>query len=467
MKQFSRSIFLSGILIFTSFFHLMSYSGSRNLPYWQDIQTVAINREAPRTAFMTYPDIPSALSLTYENSPFYSLLNGTWKFYFTDSYTTLPDRITDPATDSSGWYDIIVPGNWEVQGFGTAIYTNHGYEFKARNPEPPLLPADNPVGIYRRDIEIPAHWDGRDIFLHIAGAKSGVYVYLNGEEVGYSEDSKNPADFLINPWLKEGKNTLVLKIFRWSTGSYLESQDFWRLSGIERDVFLYSQPKLRVHDFRIISTLDDTYTNGVFNLAIDLKNNTGETHPLTVGYQLFDKNNAVVTSGETDIWVSPHNLATHTFFAGIPEVAAWSSEHPDLYRVVITVKEEGVLTEAIPYRVGFRRFEIKDLDRLAENGKPYNVLLVNGKPIKFKGVNIHEHNPLTGHYVTEDIMRKDFELMKQNNFNAVRLSHYPQDRRFYELCDQFGLYVYDEANIESHGMYYNLRKGGTLGNNRE
>ena len=212
------------------------------IPYWQDIQTVSVNREEPRTAFMTYDSRQSALSGEYENSKYYKLLNGTWKFYYSDSHRSLPGDAVQAVADMNGWSDIQVPGNWEAQGYGTPIYTNHGYEFKALNPQPPQLPEDIPVGIYRREITVPEDWMSRDIYLHIAGAKSGVYVYLNGNEVGYNEDSKNPAEFLINKYLRNGKNTLVLKIFRWSTGSYLECQDFWRLSGIERDVFLYSQP---------------------------------------------------------------------------------------------------------------------------------------------------------------------------------------------------------------------------------
>ncbi len=251
-------------------------------PYWQDIQVVAVNKELPRSAFMSYADKTTALTTRYEKSPYYALLNGTWKFYFVDSYKQLPDNITDPATSTANWHDIQVPGNWEMQGFGTAIYTNHGYEFKARNPQPPLLPETTPVGVYRRDIEIPAGWDGRDIYLHIAGAKSGLYVYLNGKEVGYSEDSKNPAEFLINDYLQAGTNTLTLKIYRWSTGSYLECQDFWRMSGIERDVYLWSQPKTAIQDFRVLSTLDDTYTDGVFELAVDLKNHQKETKQVNV-----------------------------------------------------------------------------------------------------------------------------------------------------------------------------------------
>ena len=449
----------------------MAYAGGSSpqpaKPYWQDIQVVAVNKEKPRSSFMSYADRETALTSRFEKSPYYSLLNGTWKFFFVDSYKDLPQNITDPSVNTSSWDDITVPGNWEVQGHGVAIYTNHGYEFKPRNPQPPLLPEANPVGVYRRDIEIPASWDNRDIYLHIGGAKSGLYVYLNGKEVGYSEDSKNPAEFLINKYLQPGKNVLTLKIFRWSTSSYLECQDFWRMSGIERDVFLWSQPKASIQDFRVVSTLDDTYTNGIFKLAVDLKNHTQETKNLNVGYELLDAKGNLVTSESNDIWVSPAAPQTASFEYDLKNVAPWSAEHPNLYKLLMTIKEEGKVIEVVPFNVGFRRFEMKQIDQVAEDVKPYTVLLFNGQPVKFKGVNIHEHNPETGHYLTEELMRKDFELMKQNNINAVRLCHYPQDRKFYELCDEYGLYVYDEANIESHGMYYSLKKGGTLGNNPE
>ena len=442
-------------------------NSSNAKPYWQDVQVVAVNKEQPRSSFMSYGDRASALTSRFEKSSFYSLLNGTWKFYFVDAYKDLPANITDPSVNTSSWHDIQVPGNWEVQGFGTAIYTNHGYEFKARNPQPPLLPETNPVGVYRRDIDIPSEWDGRDIYLHLSGAKSGVYVYVNGKEVGYSEDSKNPAEFLINDYVQPGKNVLTIKIFRWSTGSYLECQDFWRMSGIERDVYLWSQPKIGINDFRVISTLDDTYTDGIFQLAIDLKNHTTKAKNLNVSYELLDSNGKTVATDKQEIWVSPSNKQTASFKNNLKNVAKWSAEEPNLYKLLMTIQEDGKTTEVVPFNVGFRRIEIKPIDQIAGNGKPYNVLLFNGQPIKFKGVNIHEHNPATGHYVTEELMRKDFELMKQHNLNAVRLCHYPQDRKFYELCDEYGLYVYDEANIESHGMYYNLSKGGSLGNNPE
>ena len=436
------------------------------LPYWKDIQTVAVNKEYPRTAFMTYDNRNQALTGEYENSPYYKLLNGTWNFYYADAYKDLPANIEQPDANIA-WKEIKVPGNWEVQGYGVAIYTNHGYEFKPRNPQPPQLPEANPVGVYQRDIEIPADWDGRDIFLRLEGAKSGVYVYVNGQEVGYSEDSKNPAEFLINNYLKPGKNSLVIKIFRWSTGSYLECQDFWRMSGIERDVFLFSQPKTHIKDFNVMSTLDDTYKNGIFKLDVDVTNHTAGNKEVTVAYELLDAAKKVVAEGNTPCPVTADGQKSISFEATLSNVKTWTSEHPNLYRLLISLKDGEKTSEIIPYTVGFRRFEIKPTDQIAENGKPYICLFINGQPIKLKGVNIHEHNPETGHYVPEELMRKDFTLMKQNNINSVRLCHYPQDRKFYELCDEYGIYVYDEANIESHGMYYNLSRGGTLGNNPE
>ena len=422
------------------------------LPYWKDIQTVAVNKEYPRTAFMTYDNRDQALTGEYENSPYYKLLNGTWNFYYADTYKDLPANIEQPDANIA-WKEIKVPGNWEVQGYGVAIYTNHGYEFKPRNPQPPQLPEANPVGVYQRDIEIPADWDGRDIFLRLEGAKSGVYVYVNGQEVGYSEDSKNPAEFLINNYLKPGKNSLVIKIFRWSTGSYLECQDFWRMSGIERDVFLFSQPKTHIKDFNVMSTLDDTYKNGIFKLDVDVTNHTAGNKEVTVAYELLDAAKKVVAEGNTPCPVTADGQKSISFEATLSNVKTWTSEHPNLYRLLISLKDGEKTSEIIPYTVGFRRFEIKPTDQIAENGKPYICLFINGQPIKLKGVNIHEHNPETGHYVPEELMRKDFTLMKQNNINSVRLCHYPQDRKFYELCDEYGIYVYDEANIESHGMY--------------
>lgn len=431
------------------------------VPYWQDVSTVAVNKEYPRTTFTSFEDKKNALNNKFGESPYYQLLNGTWKFYFVDGYKQLPENITDPTISTEKWSDITVPGNWEVQGFGTAIYTNHGYEFKPRNPQPPTLPEENPVGVYRRDFTISKDWTSREIFLNIEGAKSGVYVYVNGKEVGYSEDSKNTAEFRITDYVREGNNTLALKIFRWSTGSYLEAQDFWRISGIERDVYIWSQPKTHLRDFYVTSSLDDDYTNGVFGLRAYIRNFDKTNDKATVNYTLYDSKNQQVASETKNIALNKEETEV-TFSRIIDNPLKWTAETPNQYTLLISIEKNGKITEVIPHKVGFRRLEIKEI---TQNGRTDNLFLVNGQPIILKGVNIHETNPKTGHYVTEDIMIRDFELMKLHNINTVRLSHYPQSRRFYELAGEYGLYVYDEANIESHGMYYNLRKGGTLGNN--
>ena len=438
-----------------------------DLPYWKDVNITSVNKIPARSAFMTYPDKVSALKGIYAASPYYKLLNGIWNFYYVDSYKDLPVNIEKPNA-SINWKTIKVPGNWEVQGYGVAIYVNHPYDFQPRNPQPPQLPEANPVGVYQREFEVPANWDGRNIYLHLEGAKSGVYVYINGKEVGYDEDSKNPAEYLINDYLKGGKNYLVIKCYRYSTGSYLECQDFWRISGIERDVYLFSQPKIAIQDFKVVSTLDDSYKNGIFDLIVDANNQYTDVKHVSISYVLLDAQGKSVASGEQQVnAVSGDNKKVASFHAELSSVKTWTSEHPNLYKLLLSVKEEGKVTEVIPFNVGFRKFEIKTIDQKAENGKPYVCFFINGQPLKLKGVNIHEHNPETGHYVTEELMCKDFTLMKRHNINTVRLCHYPQNHRFYELCDEYGLYVYDEANIESHGMGYNLNKGRTLGNNPE
>ncbi|MDR0422456.1 MAG: DUF4981 domain-containing protein [Proteiniphilum sp.] len=458
-----KSIAAAAVLALLPFGKSTAQQG--NLPYWQDLDVLEVNKEYPRTSFMSFGSKGDAVSKKFEESAFYQSLNGTWKFYYVDGYKQLPEGVTDPETSTDGWPDISVPGNWEVQGFGVPFYVNHGYDFKPRNPAPPTLPEANPVGVYRREIDIPADWSNRSIFLHIAGAKSGVYVYINGKEVGYSEDSKNPAEFLINDYVRPGKNSLALKIFRWSTGSYLECQDFWRISGIERDVYLWSQPKTSVRDFSVVSTLDDGYRDGLFRLKTMIRNRDTKSSKAEVSYELTDSDNNVVASGKQPVNLNPGEEKDLVFAETVDNVLTWTSEAPNLYRLVISVAQKGKVTEVIPFSAGFRRIEIKPVE--SEGGRVDNLLLVNGQPIILKGVNIHEVNQKTGHYVTEETMKRDFELMKQFNINSVRLSHYPQSRRFYELCSEYGLYVYDEANIESHGMYYDLRKGGTLGNSPE
>ena len=404
------------------------------LPYWQDIQTVSVNRESPRTAFMTYDSRQSALSGKYENSNFYKLLNGTWKFYYSDSHRNLPVDAVQEVADMKGWNDIQVPGNWEVQGYGVPIYTNHGYEFKALNPQPPQLPEDIPVGIYRREITVPQDWMSRDIYLHIAGAKSGVYVYLNGQEVGYNEDSKNPAEFLINKYIKNGKNTLVLKIFRWSTGSYLECQDFWRFSGIFRDAFLWSAPKTQIRDFFFRTDLDQDYKNATVSLDIEV---TGKKSNDEILVKLTDLEGKEIATQSARAKMGVNNLQFE-----VVNPLKWTAETPNLYNLTILLKQKGKTTDIRNVKVGFRKIE------LAKDGQ----MLINGKSTLFKGVDRHDHSPENGRTVSKEEMEKDVQLMKSLNVNAVRTSHYPNNPYFYDLCDRYGIYVLSEANVECHGL---------------
>ena len=415
-------------------------NANESLPYHRDLNVFSVGKLPARTTFMTYGDREDAATFDYGRSQYYELLNGEWDFRYVEGDVEKTGKIT-------------VPGNWEVQGYGTAIYVNQPYEFLGGHPTPPALPDVIPYGVYSRTFRVPESWKGRNVYLHLAGAKSGVYVYVNGNEVGYNEDSKDPAEFLLDNYLREGDNELVLKIYRWSTSSYLECQDFWRISGIERDVFLWSQPKLKIEDFSVVSTLDEDCTEGIFGLKTLIQNDSDADATFGLRYELINAAGEVVSSGSSNGSAKAGSKTELCFDDRLADVLKWTAETPNLYRLFITLSRDGNVTEVVPFNVGFRRFELRG-----------NVFLVNGQPVKFKGVNVHEHNEHTGHYVPRELCRKDLELMKAHNINAVRLCHYPQDRQFYELCDEIGLYVYDEANIESHGCGYNLNKGRTLGN---
>ena len=424
-------------------------------PYHLDLTVTELHREAPRTEFVEFATRDAALTRRFEASDAYLSLDGIWKFRYAEDVRDLPPDVTAATIDDTSWDDIRVPGNWELQGYGTPIYVNSHYEFATVDPQPPLLPETIPAGVYRRTFTIPEEWRGRSVCLTIGGAKSGVYVYVNGKEVGYNEDSKNPAQFRLDDFLQPGENTLALKITRWSTGSYLECQDFWRISGIERSVYLSAETPGSLRDFDVVSTLDETYGTGLFSLRMLLDGN----EPVEAGYELLDAGGRVVSSA------SRQAAGEAVFDAEIPSVAAWSAETPALYTLLMHVKT-AARTVYVPFQVGFRRFEFSESGERDASGRPYKVLLVNGQPVKFKGVNLHEHDPYTGHVVGEELLLKDMLLMKAHNINAIRTCHYPQQRRFYELCDSLGFYVYSEANIESHGMGYKLAKGRTLGNDR-
>ena len=424
-------------------------------PYHRDLAVLEVNREAPRTEFVEFASRDEALMRSFERSDAYRSLDGVWKFRYADDVRALPADATAADADTSAWNDIRVPGNWELQGHGTPIYVNTRYEYATIDPAPPHLPEAIPAGVYRRTFTVPEAWAGRRIYLTIGGAKSGVYVYVNGREAGYNEDSKNPAQYRIDPLLRPGENTLALKMTRWSTGSYLEAQDFWRISGIERTVYLSAETPDALRDFEVVSTLDDSYRTGLFTLKMFLAGD----REVEAGYELLDPEGRTVASGRQQA------TGEALFRAEIPDAAHWTAETPDRYRLVMHVRTPE-RTVYVPFSVGFRRFEFADAAERDAKGRPYRVLLVNGQPVKFKGVNLHEHDPRTGHYVDEELLLRDMRLMKAHNVNAIRTCHYPQQRRFYELCDSLGFYVYSEANVESHGMGYDLAAGRTLGNDR-
>ena len=436
---------------------LSAAASAQTLPYWQDMNVTSVNAETQRTEAVWYADRADALTKGFRESENYVNLNGTWDFKYFDDYHEM-ERFFAAAQNDKGigqndkgiaqndksWDRITVPGNWEVQGHGVAIYTNIPYDFCPRDPQPPVLPEVFPAAIYHRTFTVPEGWNGRTVFLNLAGIKSGAYVYVNGKEIGYSEDSKSLARFDITSALKAGDNDLTLKVYRYSTGSWLECQDFWRISGIERDVYLSSEKTPARFDFSVISTLDPTLTKGVFTLKMRSQK------PVEVFYELLDKDGECVADA---VFEFSGELVSVT--DTIPQVRKWTAETPELYTLLLRVSGEYTR-----FHVGFRRIEIatvKDGDR------DVKALLVNGQPVKFKGVNMHEHNPYTGHYLTKENILQDLQLMKMANINAIRTCHYPQPREFYELCDSLGFYVYDEANIESHGMGYKLDR--TLGNN--
>jgi len=416
-----------------------------------------INKEYPRATFVSYESREAALLSDKAKSSRMISLNGTWKFKFVTGVSNRIDDFAKPDLDLAKWDEIQVPSNMEIQGYGIPIYTNVGYEFyPAWNFKPPYINdlEKNNIGYYRRDFNVPQGWGNGQIFVHFGSVKSVGFVWVNGRKVGMSKDSKTPQEFDITRYVKPGKNSIAVEVFRWSDASYLECQDFWRLSGIPRDVYLYVQPKVRLRDFFAGTTLDETYTNGVFNLDVELKNHTGEKAANSVSFEIIDHAGKTVASG-TKIVEMADSVGVLNFKATIPGVKTWSAETPNLYTLLLTMRDSsGNTTEATSVKVGFRTSEVK-------NGQ----YKVNGKPVLLKGVNLHEFNQTTGQVVNVADVTLDMERMKQLNVNAIRLSHYPQPDFFYELADKYGFYLVDEANIESHGMGYDRAKGKSLGNN--
>ena len=440
-------------------------------PDWQNPAVFRINKEAPRATSIPFPNREAALTKPSAESPWFQSLNhrpensgfapvpvdtagydGPWKFFYSGSPASRPVDFYKPDFDDSSWKSIPVPSNWQIHGYGLPLYTNSEYPFEKNPPfvmgTPPghftnFPEADrNPVGSYRRSFTIPADWKDRHTFINFGGVDSAFYLWVNGEKVGYSQDSRTAAEFEITKYLKDGENLLAVEVYQNSDGSYLEDQDMWRLSGIFRDVFLWSSDSLQLRDFWVKAGLADDYTTGTLEVEADVRNISEEIKGGALEFELLDPTGKSVSKKKHDFYSSHLDGNLQIDLPDLPIVSAWSAEIPTLYTYILTLSDSAGKTIAVHSgKTGFRRNEIK-------NGN----FLHNGKPILIKGVNRHDHHPTTGHYVTEADMRADLLQMKRGNINAVRCSHYPNDPRLLELCDELGFYVVDEANIESHGM---------------
>lgn len=434
-----KSILLSLVFAFLSL--AVVAQEKKTVNDWENPEVFQINREPARATFLPYADEPSAIADDYARSLWFLSLNGNWKFNWSPTPDERPKDFFKTNFNTTNWKEISVPSNWELQGYGIPIYTNITYPF-VKNP-PFIDHADNPVGSYKRTFELPENWNSRRVYLHFEAGTSAMYVWVNGEKAGYSENTKSPAEFDITKYVKAGKNQVAVEVYRWSDGSYLEDQDFWRLSGIDRDVYLYSTDNIRIADFFASPDLDASYKNGSLSVDVKLQNkNLVSKNNQTVEAKLLDKNGTVLFAKEMKINVKAGATESVTFMQNVESPKLWSTETPNLYTLLLSLKDEnGKLIETVGTSVGFRKVELK-------NGQ----LLVNGVRIMVHGVNIHEHNPKTGHYQDEETMMKDIKLMKQLNINAVRCSHYPNNLLWVKLCNKYGLFLVDEANIESHGM---------------
>ncbi|MBR3442964.1 MAG: DUF4981 domain-containing protein [Bacteroidaceae bacterium] len=396
-------------------------------PMWLDPARNADNRRVSVADFFAYENESLARSGQKQQSSRYVSMDGTWKFCFVRNANERPQGFEAVGYDDSAWDTMPVPGMWELNGFGEAIYVNNQYAWRndwETNP-PVVQDLNNWVGSYRRSFRVPAAWQGEQVVMHIGSATSNVTVWVNGQYVGYSEDAKVAAEFDVTKFVRPGEDNLVaLQVMRWCDGSYLEDQDFWRLCGFARETYLYSRPQTHVEDLFVHADLTNNYKDGTLKVDVDVKEQGG-----TVGWQLFDPQGKLV------------NVASDGL---VKNVQPWTAETPNLYLLLVTLKDaQGRVTEVIPQKIGFRRVEIK-------NGQ----LLVNGQPVLIKGVDRHELDPDGGYVVSVERMRQDIQVMKQLNVNAVRTCHYPDDPRWYDLCDEYGIYVTAEANIESHGMGY-------------
>lgn len=396
---------------------------------WQNVNINQQNREPRRANFFAFENLEKAQSFDKKKSANYLSMEGMWKFNFVKDHNKRPANFFALKYDDSQWKDFPVPGLFELNGYGDATYKNIGYAWATQfDPNPPYISElNNYTGSYRRTFELPKNWKGKDVYFHVGSATSNLTLWVNGKYVGYSEDSKVAAEFNISKYLKPGKNLIAMQVMRWCDGSYFEDQDFWRFTGIAREVYLYARPKLHAADIRLNAALENNYQDGVLNYKVSLKG---------------EKTDVAITLCDKD----GKQIAQATGAQGVikvPKVNAWTAETPYLYKAYITLKNKQGAAEVIPQKVGFRNVEIKNAQ-----------LLVNGQPVLVKGADRHEMDPDGGYVVSLERMIQDIKIMKQLNINAVRTSHYPCDPRWYDLCDEYGIYITAEANLESHGMGY-------------
>ena len=406
---------------------------------WENPQVLSRNREAASATSIPYADRETARTGERGSSPSFRLLNGQWRFFYAPSPAAVPAGFEQDTFDEAGWAGVAVPGNWQRQGYGIPQYTNIAYPFPV---DPPFVPDANPVGLYKKSFALPEHWQGKRIFLHFAGVDSAFYLWINGQQVGYSQGSHLPSEFDVTPFLQPGRNTLAVQVFQWSDGSYLEDQDQWRLSGIFRDVFLIARPPTYLQDVRLRTTLGDGYASGTLEIAVTLRNAGQSQSAGKVSAVLLDAGGAEVAALEIGSAApAPGQTALVEAALTAAHPRLWSAEEPNLYTLLLSLETEGGVQTTERFAVGFRQLEI-------QQGR----LLLNGTPITLCGVNRHDTHPDLGHVTPRAHMVQDIQLMKQHNINCVRTSHYPNDPYWLDLCDEYGLYVVDEADLEAHGF---------------
>jgi beta-galactosidase len=463
----TRSMLLAG---FVGCF--LAVSAWAQTPDWENEQVIGINKEPARATGVSYPNVQSAVRAystktaadvlkKWRNSPYYQCLNGQWKFHWVKSPDERPVDFYKPDFDVSGWDEIPVPSNWEIHGYGTPIYSNIRYPH-TRQPPKVLgqVPSDytaarepNPVGSYRMVFTVPKDWDGREVFIHFDGVASAFYLWINGQKVGYSEDSRTPAEFDITKFLRIGSNVLAAEVYRWSDGSYLEDQDYWRLSGIFRDVYLFSTPRVQLRDLFVLSDLDNEYKDARLDVTARVRNLSTTSAQRLIYATLVDAAGRKTPLGQSEpATVEPGQEVQLKIGSEVTNPLKWTAETPNLYTIVVELRDTAEeTTEVKACRFGFRKVELKDRQ-----------FLVNGVSIKLKGVNRHEHDPDRGQAIEIGSMIRDVELMKQNNIDTVRTAHYPDQPVWYDLCDLYGIYIIDEANVESHGMGYGQETLGAV-----